>query len=87
MSKENGLTPREDCAWTEERCEQFRNLERLLNSVSMLNHSTNFLGNAQQCIEIADHLRKWDMDLPAPSFMDFLRDQIIEDRFPKGGAA
>jgi hypothetical protein len=83
MSKENVRKPRDGCAWTDARCEQFKNLESLLNAVSMLNHSTNFIGNVQRCIELADHLRKWDMDLPSPSFIDFLRGQIIEDRFPK----
>ena len=84
MSKENGLKPREGCAWTEDRCEQFRKLEQLLHSVSMLNHSTNFLDNVQECIEISGHLRKWDMGYQ--SFTHFLAEQIIEDRFPKGGA-
>jgi len=79
-------TPREGCEWTDARCDQFGKLERLVNSVSMLNRTTNFLGEAQECIALSDQLRKWDMEAIEPSFMDFLRDQIIEDRFPKGGA-
>jgi hypothetical protein len=80
-------TPREGCAWTDERCEQFKTLERLLNAVSLLNHGSNFLGAAQECIALANQLRKWDMESGAPSFVHFLQDQIIEDRFPKGGEA
>ena len=77
--------PREGCAWTDERCEQFKKLDRLLSAVSMLNHSTNFIGHVQECIDLADELRRWDLDGLLVGFVDFLRDQIIEDRFPKGG--
>jgi len=80
-------TPREGCAWTDERCEQFEKLERLVNVASLLNHSSNFLGHAQECIDLAGDLRKWDIEAGGPSFLGFLRDQIIEDRFPKGGEA
>jgi hypothetical protein len=73
--------PREGCEWTDARCEQFKVLERLVNSVSLLNHSTNFLGHAQECIALADQLRKWDMDALESSFMEFVRQQIIKDRF------
>jgi hypothetical protein len=75
-------TPREGCDWTGERCEQLVTLIRLLNSVSLLNHSTNFIGNVQRCIELADELRSWKMDAPSAGFLDFLRDQAIKDRFP-----
>lgn len=77
-------TPREGCAWTDERCAQFKTLERLLNAVSMLNHGSNFLGHVSECIDLADKLRRRDMDAPSSSFVQFLHDQIIEDRFPKG---
>ena len=77
--------PREGCAWTDDRCGQFRKLERLLNATSLLNHGSNFLGNVQECIELADELRRWEMETPSPSFVHFLHDQIVEDRFPKGG--
>lgn len=73
--------PREGCEWTDARCEQFKLLERLINSVSLLNHSTNFLGHAQDCIELADQLRKWDIDNLESSFIEFMRQQIIKDRF------
>jgi hypothetical protein len=79
-------TPRKGFAWTDERCAQFVKLERLVNAVSMLNHGSNFLGQAQECIELADHLRRWDMKTPSASFLHFLRDHIIEDRSTKGGA-
>lgn len=74
-------TPREGCAWDDIRVEQFKKLERLVNSVSLLNHGSNFLGNVQQCIELADDLRRWDMEGLQSSFMQFMTDQIIEDRF------
>jgi hypothetical protein len=77
-------TPREGCVWTDERCKQFDKLEQLVNVASMLNHSSPFLGRAQDCIDLAEELRKWDLDNRKPSFLSFLREQIIEDRFPKG---
>jgi hypothetical protein len=76
-------TPREGCAWTEERCEQFKTLERLLNAVSLLNHGSNFLGATQECIALANALRRWDVDGLSSSFVHFLQDQIIKDRFPE----
>ena len=51
----------------------------------MLNHGSNFLGHVSVCIDLADRLRRWDMDTPSASFVDFLHDQAINDRFPKGG--
>ena len=75
--------PREGCAWTGERCAQFEKLERLLNSVSLLNHGSNFLGHVAECIELADELRRWDMETLSPSFVHFLHDQAIADRFPE----
>jgi len=73
--------PREGCAWTDARCAQFEKLERLLNSVSLLNHGSNFLGHVAECIELADELRRWDVETPSPSFVAFLREQAIADRF------
>jgi len=74
---------RDDCSWTDERCAQFEKFERLLYAVSMLNHGSNFLGHAQECIDLADELRRWNVDTPSPSFVGFLRDQAIADRFPE----
>ena len=74
-------TPREGCAWTDERCAQFETFERLLNAVSMLNHGSNFLGHVSECIDLADELRRWDMETPSPSFVVFLHDQALADRF------
>ncbi len=73
--------PRDGCKWTDARCEQFKVLERLVNSASLLNNTTNFLGHAQECIEMAKQLQKWDMDKMESSFMEFMRQQILEDRF------
>jgi len=75
--------PREGCAWTNARVEQFKVLERLINSVSLLNHGSNFLGNTQECINLANQLRKWDLGEMEASFMQFMSEQIIEDRFGK----
>jgi hypothetical protein len=75
--------PREGCAWTEERVGQFKTLERLLSAVSLLNHGSNFLGATQECIALANQLRKWDMWSGKPSFVHFLEDEIIKDRFPE----
>jgi len=74
-------TPREGCSWTDERCAQFEKFERLLNSVSLLNHGSNFLGHVAECIDLANELRKWDME--TPSFVVFLSDQAISDRWPQ----
>ena len=73
--------PREGCAWTEERVKQFETLERLLGAVSELNHSTDFIGNVEECIELADQLLGFG--LTRLSFTSFLEDQIIKDRFPE----
>ncbi|MFM7011959.1 MAG: hypothetical protein ACKO0Z_21960 [Betaproteobacteria bacterium] len=73
--------PREGCAWDESRVAQFKKLEQLVNSVSLLNHGSNFIGHVQECIELADDLRKWDMEGLNSSFMQFMIDQIIKDRF------
>jgi hypothetical protein len=74
-------TPRDDCSWDDSRVEQFKKLERLVNGVSLLNHGSNFIGHVQECIELADELRKWDMEGLQSSFMQFMTDQIIKDRF------
>ena len=76
-------TPREGCAWTEERVKQFETLERLLGAVSELNHSTDFIGNVKECIELADQLLERDFDSSPPNFTSFLEDQIIKDRSPE----
>lgn len=74
-------TPRDGCKWDESRLEQFKKLERLVNTVSLLNHGSNFLGNMKECIDLAEDLRKWDMEGLQSSFMQFMADQIIADRF------
>jgi hypothetical protein len=77
------LKPREGCAWTDARVEQFETLRTLLNSVGMLNSGSNFLGNARSCIDLANKLRVWSDDWGTASFISFLHEQIIEDRFGK----
>lgn len=80
--------PREGCDWTDARCAELLKLETLLNAALLLNHSTNVLGNLQEVISLADELRKWGPK-DRSSFINFLLDQAIQDRFPgeqKGGA-
>ena len=84
-------TPREGCDWTDARCAQLRKFETLLNTASLLNHSSNMLGNIQEVISLANELREWgqfDNNDSRCSFINFLQDQAIQDRFHserKGG--
>ena len=84
-------TPREGCDWTDARCVQLRKLETLLNTAYLLNHRTNMLGNIKEVISLANDLREWgqfDTSEEQVSFINFLRDQAIQDRFHgerKGG--
>ena len=76
--------PREGCAWTDARVDQFKTLELLISTLSALDNGSNFIRNLQNCIAAAKQLEKWDFGSDNTSFLQFLRTQIIEDRFGEG---
>ena len=65
--------------WTDERAKQFEMLEKMLLEIKGINHGSGCLGRITKCIEMAEALTKWGFG-DAPSFINFLRDQVIADR-------
>ncbi len=73
-------TPRPDADWSDARCAELEILGDMVNRLKALNHGSNFLANLQACIDDAEKLSAWDFG-GDKSFINFLRDQAIKDRF------
>ena len=80
---ESKKSPKEGCVWTDARCAQLAALEGLLSGLSMLNSSTNVIGNLQRVIKSAEDLRSWEIGggKDGESFIHFLNRMAIKDRF------
>lgn len=59
--------------WTDERCEQLKLLQHLLNNVSSLNRANNVIGNLICCLADCEELKR-------VAFMNFLNDLAIAER-------
>lgn len=68
----------ENNIWPADRRAEIGKLERLLNIVTSLNSSTNFLSNAQKAIDIAEELREFNIDSGRPSFVHFIVEKAIQ---------
>ncbi len=81
-------TPNPSSPWTEERCEEFKSLECLLSEARLIASNPNQINltSLRAIGRIAVAMTTADLVEPRPSFIDFLRDQIIASRFPKGDA-
>ncbi len=67
---------KDDTEWTDLRCAQLADLQRVLRVIRDANSSNNFLTKMQEASEIADGL----LDGPFPSFSMFLEMVAISDR-------
>lgn len=64
--------------WTKKRIEQFNALINLVDEVSGLNNTTNFVGRVQDCIKQSCSLTKGSDDRREPSFLSFLTEVCSE---------
>jgi hypothetical protein len=62
--------------WTDERCEQLTQLEKVLREVANANSANNFLSRMAVASELAESL----LNGPYPSFASFLKQLAIDDR-------
>lgn len=67
-------------AWPIDRLQELAKLERLLNEASRLNNSTNFVGNVQVVIELANELQKWSLNTGRKSFFQFLVEEVYKQQ-------
>ncbi len=70
--------------WDEYRCKEYELLCRLLNEVTLIDRGSNCLERIASCITLAEQLRDTDWnsgDSVRPSFVSFLQDRILVDRF------
>lgn len=65
--------------WTDERCAQLENLQRVLRTVADANSSNNFLVKMTEASEIAQQL----LGGPFPAFVSFLQGIAIHERTKK----
>lgn len=72
--------------WDDERVTQLELLDRLLKEVSAIDRANNCLARIEKCIELADALIQTDYRGRKGSFLGFLNDICIKDRFPEKGA-
>jgi len=73
-------TPRPDADWTGARCAELGILGDMVNRLKAIDHGSNFMANLRACIDEAEKLSSWDFG-GDKSFIQFLRDQAIKDRF------
>lgn len=69
--------------WTDDRVAEFQMLQRLLNEVTLINRGSHVIERIQVCESIAAQLSGSDWFSRRKSFMSFLSDVIISDRFPE----
>jgi hypothetical protein len=65
-----------DLKWTDERCEQLANLERVLREVANANSANNFLRRIEKASCLAESL----LNGTYPSFVMFLNGLAIDER-------
>jgi hypothetical protein len=66
----------DDVKWTDERCAQLSNLERVLREVANANSANNFIRRMAEASELAESL----LNGPYPSFLLFLNGLAIDER-------
>lgn len=64
--------------WPEFRLAQFDMMVELIREVSAMNRANCILERMKKCIELADRLDRFDMDLRKSSFVQFLKDLAYE---------
>lgn len=69
--------------WTNDRVKEYQELKHLIWTIESLDRGSNFLENVAKCIETAKALERTDFSVPRLSFLDFLRELIVEDRRPE----
>jgi len=69
--------------WTEDRVEEFKKLEELIGTTSLLNNGNMFLERTTKAIQLAKELQENDLRNGRVGFLSFLRDIIIADRQTK----
>ena len=67
-------------AWDDSRCDELEQLETLLREVGTINHGSDCLGRIARCIELAEALQRFDLDVDRPNFRRFLRGLAIAER-------
>lgn len=77
--------PRPDATWTDERCTELQRLERLLREVSSINSGSHCLERIARCMELSDALTRTDFSSGRPSFLQWLTELAMIDRFPPQG--
>lgn len=65
-----------DYQWTDNRCAQLANLERVLREVANANSANNFIRRMAEASELAESL----LNGPYPSFLLFLNGLAIDER-------
>ena len=65
--------------WTEHNARKLLELHKLLDKVSGLNHGNMFLENIQECITIAESLKRTPEE-DGTNFLMFLYDLCLKDR-------
>jgi hypothetical protein len=65
-----------DVKWTDERCAQLVNLERVLREVANANSANNFIRRMAEASELAESL----LNGQYPSFLLFLNGLAIDER-------
>lgn len=78
-----------DLLWTDERCKQLDQFERLIREVRSINSGSHCLERIARCIELADALDRWELELEyvgRSSFRTFLNTLAIADREGRASA-
>lgn len=76
-------TPREGAVWDDGRCIDLDTLGLLLHEVAAINSGSHCLCRIARCIELAGQLNRGDRSTGRQSFMQFLGELAITDRFPE----
>lgn len=79
MNDDQKLNP--DTVWDNSRILELETLQRLLFDSRELNTSTGIIESLSRIVTNAEYLLKTDFYKGRSSFIQFLRDQCIEDRF------
>ena len=68
--------------WDSSRCDEMDKLEALLHEVVAINSGNRCLERIALCISLAESLQRTDRERTRRSFVQFLNDLALKDRFP-----